>query len=145
MVALDLEIVAVDLRLVPLDEVLDFRKENFQAHRAYVRAVRKLTRELSRLPQSEREEELETRREEIQDLTNSLKSTSRKAWKRPAGFAIGMAGAFWKFLGTDKAGAHDFVGPLLTAAGLLIGLKGAEKVDTGAYSYLFQASSRFRY
>jgi hypothetical protein len=144
-VALDLETVTVDLRLVPLDEVLDFRKENFNAHRAYVRAVRKLTRELSKLPEDERDEELEARREEIQDLANSLKSVSLKAWKRPAGFAIGMAGAFWKFLGTDKAGAHDFVGPLLMAAGLLIGLKGAEDRHTGAYSYLFQASSRFPY
>jgi hypothetical protein len=144
-VALDLEAVAVDLRLVPLDEVLDFRKQNFKAHRAYVRAVRKLTRELSWLSEDEREDALDTRRQEIQDLANDLKSTSRKAWKRRAGFAIGMAGAFWKFLGTDKAGAHDYVGLLLTAAGLLVGLKGAEKVDTGAYSYLFQASSRFPY
>jgi hypothetical protein len=138
-----LETVAVDLRLVPLDEVLDFRKEHFKAHRTYIRAVRKLTRELSSLPEPDREELLETRREEIQDLANGLKTTSRKAWKRPAGFAIGMAGAFWKFLAADKSGTHDFVGPLLTAAGLLIGLKGAEKVNTGAYSYLFQAHTRF--
>jgi hypothetical protein len=144
-VALDLEMVTADLRLVPLDEVLDFRKENLKAHRAYVRAVRKLVRELSKMSENEREEVLETRSEEIQDLANSLKSISRKAWKRPAGFAIGIAGAFWNFLGTDKAGAHDFVGPLLTAAGLLIGLEGAEKVNTGAYSYLFQVSSRFPY
>ena len=131
--------------MVPLDEVLDFRKENFKAHRTYVRAVRKLTRELSSLPEKDREDELENRREELQDLANSLKSTSRKAWKRPAGFAIGMAGAFWKCLPVNAAGAHDFIGPLLTAAGLLVGLKGNEKVDTGAYSYLFQASSRFPY
>jgi hypothetical protein len=142
-VALDLETVAVDLRLVPLDEILDFRKQNFKAHRQYVRAVRKLTRELSSLPEKEREEELKTRREELQDLASGLKTTSRKAWKRPAGFAIGMAGAFWKFLPVNAAGAHDFIGPLLTAAGLFVGLKGKDKVDTGAYSYLFQAQSRF--
>lgn len=142
-VALDLETVAVDLRLVPLDEVLDFRKENFKAHRQYVRAVRKLTRELSSLPEKDREQELETRREELQDLASNLKTTSRKAWKRPAGFAIGMAGAFWKFLPVNATGGHDFVGPLLTAAGLLVGLKGKDKVDTGAYSYLFQAQGRF--
>lgn len=142
-VALDLETVAVDLRLVPLDEILDFRKQNFKAHRQYVRAVRKLTHELSLLPEKDREEELETRREELQDLASSLKTTSRKAWKRPAGFAIGMAGAFWKFLPVNAVGAHDFIGPLLTAAGLFVGLKGKDKVDTGAYSYLFQAQSRF--
>ena len=46
-VALDLATVAVDLRLVPMDEVLSFRKENFKEHRAYVNCVHKLTRELS--------------------------------------------------------------------------------------------------
>jgi hypothetical protein len=49
------------------------------------------------------------------------------------------------FSGPIRLGSRDFGGPLLTAAGLLIGLKGAEKVDTGAYSYLFQASYRFPY
>lgn len=144
-IALDLETVAVDLRLIPLDEVLDFRKQNLKAHREYVRVIRKLVRELSALPEPEREEELDARRAEIQELANGLKSNGRKAWRRPAGFAIGMAGAFWKFLPTDASGAHDFVGPLLTAAGLAVGYKGKDKVNTGAYSYLFQASSQFRY
>jgi hypothetical protein len=138
-VALDLETVEVDLRLVPINEVLDFREQHFKEHRAYVRSVRKLTRELSQLPEKEREGELDARREALQDMANDLKRISRKAWKRPASFGIGMAGAFWKL------SAHDYLGALLAAGGALIGIRTKDKVDTGAYSYLFSANSRFRY
>ena len=136
-VALDVETVAVDLRLVPIDEVLGFRKEHFKEHRDYIRSVRKLTRELSQLPEKEREEEIEVRREELQEMANSLKSTSRRAWKRPASFGLGMAGAFWKL------STHDYLGALLAGGGALLGLKSKDNVDTGAYSYLFRANSRF--
>jgi hypothetical protein len=138
-VALDLETVSVDLRLVPMDEVLDFRKEHFKEHRDYVRSVRKLTRELSQLPEHEREEALETRRDALQEMANSLKTISRRAWKRPASFGLGMAGAFWKL------GTHDYVGALLAAGGALVGIRSRDKVDTGAYSYLFRANSQFPY
>jgi hypothetical protein len=136
-VALDLETVTVDLRLVPMDEVLAFRKEHFKEHRDYVRAVRKLVRELSQLAAQEREEELEARREALQDMANDLKSVSRKAWKRPASFGLGMAGAFWKL------GTHDYLGALLATGAALVGARSKEKIDTGAYSYLFRANSRF--
>jgi hypothetical protein len=138
-VALGLETVGVDLRLVPIDEVLDFRKEHLRQHRQYVHSIRKLTRELSSLPENDREDELEARRYELQELANSLKSISRKAWRRPASFGLGMAGAFWKL------GTHDYIGAVLAAGGALLGLKGKDKVDTGAYSYLFQANARFPY
>jgi hypothetical protein len=136
-VALDLETVGVDLRLVPIDEILGFRKEHFKEHRDYIRCVRQLTRELSQLPEKEREEEIEVRREELQEMANSLKSTSRRAWKRPASFGLGMAGAFWKL------STHDYLGALLAGGGALLGLKSKDNVDTGAYSYLFRANSRF--
>jgi len=136
-VALDLETVAVDLRLVPMDEVLGFRKDHFKEHRDYVRSVRKLTRELSQLPEREREDELEARREELQDMASSLKTLSRKAWKRPASFGLGIAGAFWKL------GSHDYVGALLATGGALLGVGSKNKIDTGAYTYLFRANSLF--
>jgi hypothetical protein len=138
-IALDLETVAVDLRLVPMDEVLDFRKAHFKEHRDYVRSVRKLARDLSQLPEQEREEELEARREALQEMANSLKRISRKAWKRPASFALGMAGAFWRL------GAHDYVGAILAVGGTLVGTRSKNKVATGAYSYLFRANSQFPY
>ncbi len=134
-VALDLEVVSVDLRLVPMDEVLGFRETYRKEHRAYIRSIRKLTRDLSTLPEEERKEVLKDRREELQELSNNLKTVSRKEWKRPASFAIGMAGAVWKL------GSHDYVGALLAAAAGLLGAKSKEKIETGAYSYIFRASS----
>ena len=47
-----------------------------------------------------------------------------------------MAGAFWKLKG------NDYIGTLLAAAGAVVGLKSKEKVETGAYSYLFRAQSQ---
>ena len=49
-VAMDLETISVDLRLVPMDEVLGFRKEHFADHRKYIRGVHRLTRDLAPLP-----------------------------------------------------------------------------------------------
>jgi hypothetical protein len=74
-VALDLETISVDLRLVPMDEVLGFRKENLKEYRRYIRGVHRLTRELE-LPSQAREEELADRREELQELANKIKTTS---------------------------------------------------------------------
>jgi hypothetical protein len=138
-VALDLETVSVDLRLVPMDEVLGFRETYRKEHRAYIRSIRKLVRDLSKLPEEEREGVLKDRREELQDLSNKLKTASRKEWKRPASFALGMAGAVWKL------GSHDYVGALLAAAAALLGTKSGEKIETGAYSYLFRAGSGHSY
>ena len=136
-VALDLEVVSVDLRLVPMDEVLGFREAHKKEHRAYIRSIRKLARDLGRLPEEERDEVLKDRREELQELSNRLKTIGRREWKRPASFALGMAGAVWKL------GGHDYVGAVLAAAAGLLGVKSKEKVETGAYSYILQASSRY--
>jgi hypothetical protein len=136
-VAMDLETISVDLRLVPMDEVLGFRKEHFADHRKYIRGIHRLTRDLAALPVQAREDELAARQEEIQALSNKIKSVSRKAWRQPATFALGMTGAFWKYQG------HDAIGALFGVAAAVLGLKASEKVDTGAYSYLFRANSRY--
>ena len=138
-VALDIEIVAVDLRLIPIDEILDFRQEHIKAHRDYVRSVRKFTRELSQLPEKDRDEELTTRCEELKEMANNLKRESQKAWKQPASFGLGMAGAFWRLA------SHDYVGAVLAASAALLGRKSNDNTNTGAYSYLFRASSQFPY
>ena len=135
-VAMDLETISVDLRLVPMDEVLGFRKEHLAEHRKYIRGVHRLTRDFAGLPEPAREDELAARQEEIRELAQQIKTASRKAWKQPATFALGMTGAFWKYHG------HDAIGALFGVAATVLGLKGTEKVDTGAYSYLFRAHER---
>jgi len=71
-VALDLETISVDLRLVPMNEVLGFRNENLKECRRYIRGVHRLTRELSALSARAREEELSDRREELKELAGAL-------------------------------------------------------------------------
>ena len=136
-VAMDLETISVDLRLVPMNEVLGFRKEHFADHRKYICGIHRLTRDLAELPVQAREDELAARQDEIQELSNKIRSVSRKAWRQPATFALGMTGAFWKLH------AHDPLGALFGVAAAVLGLKASEKVDTGAYSYLFRANSQY--
>ncbi len=47
----DIATVGVDLRPVPIDEVLDFRRQHFREHKAYVRKVRQFVKELGALPE----------------------------------------------------------------------------------------------
>jgi hypothetical protein len=139
-VATDLETVGVDLGSVPMDEVLAFRRENLEEHRAYARAVRKFVGELSRMPEKERSKAFNDRIEEIRDIANDLKTLSRKSWKRPASFALSIAGAAW----TVKTG--DPIGALLGAGAALLGSgDGGDTTKTGAYSYLFRAATRYPY
>lgn len=136
-VAFDLQTVSVDLSAVPLDEVLGFRAEHRNAHRTYVRNVREFTRELSLMSEPDRMSALKDRQSALDDLANDLKRAARLAWKRPASFAIGFAGAAW----TYKTG--DPIGALLTAGALLLGGVGSSPKETSAFSYLFTAHEQY--
>ena len=87
-VEFDLNAVTVDLAAVPFDEVLDFRKQNLEAHKRYMLSVRKFAMELSRMPEDEQEVALELRQAELNDLANGLRNRARKAWKKPSSFAV---------------------------------------------------------
>jgi ABC-type Fe3+-hydroxamate transport system substrate-binding protein len=137
-ISFDLETVGVDLGPVPLDEVLDFRREHGKEYREYSRSVRRFTRQLSRLEPEEREQAFKDREEELEDIAAELENRSLKAWKRPASFALGMAGAAW-----TVAGGGDPVGAVLTTAAGLLGGSSGQHNEAGAYSYLFQASERY--
>lgn len=136
-VALDLQTVSVDLQSVPLDEVLDFRKENRAEHRRYIRSVRRFARELSLLGEPERREAFRDRQAELDDLASELKRISRAAWRTPASFAVGLTGAAWTAVTGDPLGA------LLGAGGSILGLSGSAKGEAGAFSYLFSAHQRY--
>ncbi len=137
-IAFDLQNLTVDLAAVPLDEVLAFRAEHKRAHRNYVISARKFARELSLMPEEgERRRAFSERQAELDDLASDLKRTGREAWKRPASFALGIAGASWTYATGDPLGA------LFAAAGTLLGLGTAERPEAGAYSYLFAAHGRY--
>jgi hypothetical protein len=130
-VSLDLRTVGVDLAGVPLDEVLAYRREHLAAHRRYAANVRRFVRDLSLLPDTERKREFEGRENEIRDVADSLHRLSKKAWKRPAGFALSIAGAAW----TVKTG--DPLGAALSIGGAILGLE-STSAEAGAYSYIFR-------
>jgi hypothetical protein len=135
-VAFDLQTVAVDLARVPLDEVLAFRHENRAGFRRYARSVRKFSRDLSLLTADARAGAFEDRQAELNDLASDLTKTSRKAWKQPATFALGLAGAAWTYVH-----GVDLVGALLGAGAAVTGLQTPN--ERSAFSYLFRARDNF--
>jgi hypothetical protein len=136
-VAFDLQTVSVDLNAVPLDEVLSFRAENLAAHRKYARSARQFARELSLMPDAEREASFGDRQNELDDLASDLRRKARSAWRQPASFALGLAGAGWTLATGNPLGA------LLTASALFAKGPGTVNVDAGAFSYLFAAHQRY--
>ena len=132
----DLNTVTVDLAAVPFDEVLDFRKQNLDAHKRYMLHARRFAFELSRMSKEEQEVSFAIRQTELNDFASELRNRARKAWKRPASFALTLAGA----------AASVVTAPIATAIRLgaqVIGRQQPSETTTGAYSYLFSARRRF--
>jgi hypothetical protein len=138
-VALDLEVVAVNLAAVPLDEVLDFRLEHGGSYRSYARDIRRTLINLGGLPELERAQLLLDRQESLADEAADLRRTARRAWRLPfASFSLGVAGASWEALGQQ-----DPVSALLALGSGVAGALGAGRSNAGAYSYLFDAQGSF--
>jgi hypothetical protein len=136
-VAFDMATVGVDLGPVPIDEILDFRAQHFDEHRAYARKVRQFVRELGVLSEEQRPGVFQDRQEELDDLARDLKRASRQAWKRPASFALTIAGAAW------TAATGDPLGAILGGGAGLAGMASRVGSDAGAYSYLFRAARNY--
>ena len=136
-VAFDLNIVGVDLSSIPFDEVLGFRREHLKEHRTYARNVRKFVRELSLLPENDRGQAFEDRQAELDELAQQLKNNARRAWKKPASFAMSIAGAVWSALSGNPIGA------MFGAGGAIVSAMSGQANEAGAYSYLFRAQSRY--
>ncbi len=136
-VSFDMGVVGTDLSSVDIAEVLAFRDENRDLHRNYVLSVRRFVRELSLMEEEERSATFQTRQQEIDDIANDIRKLSRAAWKTPASFTLGIAGAAWTLY------SGDILGAVLAGGGALLGLSGSEGVDAGAYSYLFNARSMY--
>ncbi len=135
-VSFDMSMVGVDLAGVPIDEVLDFRNQNYSQHRKYSLGVRSFARELSLMPTEERQVAFEQRQEELDDVAREIRSANRKAWGRPVSFAISLAGAAWTLQSGEPTGAS------IAAAGGVAGFlfsRADRSQEGGVYSYLFSA------
>lgn len=138
-VEFDLNTVSIDLAAVPLDEVLGFRAEHGAEYKAYARAIRQFAREISLLLPDEQASAFLDRQAEIDDLSSDLKRRSRSAWRMPASFALGLAGAYWIYRTGDPVGAL-LAGGAVAAAGM-----GERSGEAGAFSYLFSARDEYNH
>jgi hypothetical protein len=136
-VAFDLETVGVDLSHVPIDEVLSFRREHLEQHKAYARKIREFLVQTSVTAPELRGRAFRDRQDEIRQLANDLKNVSRRAWRKPASFGLTIAGAAWTLT------SGDVTGSLLAALGAMLGYERVNLPGT-AYSYLFSAADRLR-
>jgi hypothetical protein len=134
-VAFDMNTVGVDLRLVPIDEVLAFREEHYPEYRKYSLCVRTFVRELSCMESKERNQAFGERQEELESLANDLSKLMPRTWEKFVPFGLGLIGAAW-----NLAQDNWFAAAITAATGMSATLG---KIDTGAYSYLFSARSRF--
>ena len=135
-VEFDLNVVSVDLGSIPLDEVLDFRQQNLAAHKRYMLSVRKFAMELSRMSAEEQDLTFEIRQAELDDLANDLRIRARKAWRKPASFALSLAGSVISVLKSPIAEAIKFLERLTSD-------ERPNESGAGAYSYLFRAHGRW--
>lgn len=140
LVALDLEAVTLDLAMVPLDELLDFRARHANEYRAYARELRQMLTQLGPLSEDERRGLLQDRQEELAERAFNLHRTSRTL-QRPgalglASVSLGLAGAAWELVKN-----HDPVSAALALAAGTVALIPSPTVD--AYSYVIHAARRF--
>lgn len=136
-VQFDLQSISADLSAVPLDEVLDFRRQHLHAHRLYMRNLRKFAHEISGLPPADLQSALEDRQAELNEYAADLKRLSRKAWRKPATVGLTLAGAAWTAI--DNPVAALFSLGAIAAAGL-----GVEPRQVDAYSYLMSIQGSLR-
>lgn len=137
-IAFDMNIVGVDLGSVPIEDILAFRKEHYSEHRNYTLCVRKFIHELSFMESKERNQAFEARQKELESIASDLRKLARRTWKKPAAFGLSLTGAAWTLIKGDPLGAA------FTAGGAWLSLSSiSNKVETGAYSYLFSARSKY--
>jgi hypothetical protein len=102
----DLADVGADLSAVPLDEVLDFRKQNGRHYRAYARGLREFLMLQQQATPVDRERLLYERSSEIRDEAADLRHMSRKAFgARMATLLVSLGGAAWTLHTGDPIGA----------------------------------------
>ncbi|MDE2715677.1 MAG: hypothetical protein OXI33_01500 [Chloroflexota bacterium] len=136
-IALDLEPVGLDLSSIPLDDVLQFRVEHRDAHRAYVRDLQRFMAEIAIINEpAQRRALLLERREEITDAAHEIRRAAGRAFGQSlSSWSLGLAGAAWALTTGDPLGAA------LSAAGLVQKLFGGAEGVT-AYSYLFSVQQK---
>jgi len=133
----DLRHVGIDLATVPLDEVLDFRRQHGSDYRAYSRQVRQFVLELSLQSSADQTTALSERCAELDDWAEELRSVGRVAFKHQAvSLGFGLAGAAWTLVHGDAWAATFAAG----AAAASLSAPNSEPIGA-AYTYILQAKT----
>ena len=130
----------LDLSAVPLDEVLDFRRQYAAEYRSYSHQVRQFALELSLLPESDQSFALEDRRTELDSRARQLRKIGHSAFAhRTLSMGFGFAGAAWTL-------AHGDVWAAAFAAGAIAA--GISKPDPepigAAYTYILRMQNSLK-
>ena len=135
-ISFDMTGVGVDLGPVPMNEVLDFRQQNYCQHRDYIQSVRDFARELSYIPSDERKVKFEQRQEQLEDLSSGLRKVYSGSWKKEITFGIGLTTAALTY-------QSDPIVAVLLAVNAIVGMVPDKSQEVDVYSYLFSAKQRF--
>ena len=136
-VSFDLSVVGVDLGSVPMDEILDFRKQNYESHREYRLSIVKFAGELSRLEPRDRDASFEKRQEELDAMAQGLRRANWRAWKRPATFALSAANAY------VAVESGSTIAGVIAALLAVVGLIPDGSKESNVYSYLMSARQKW--
>lgn len=132
--ASDLFTVGTDLSDVPLDDVLDFRKENGMHYIAYATELRQFLMTQAALSPAERDRAREDRRLYLRDQAAKLRRISRRAFGiRSSVLLLSLAGASWTLTRNDPIGA------LLAASAAAAQAVPPPGPTVTAYSYLLRS------
>ena len=136
-VSFDLGVVGVDLGSVPMDEILDFRRQNYSAHRDYRQSALRFSQELSLMEVEDRDAALERRQEELDAKARELRRINWKAWRKRATFGLAA---------TSAALMYDPESPLPATLAALVAVLNAfpdGRKETGVYSYVMSAAGKW--
>jgi hypothetical protein len=123
--------VGVDLSAVPLDEILDYRRENGAAYRVYAQDLRRFVRDLEAAEPIDHPRMLHERSESIADHASRLRR-ARREWGRPmTALAFAGAGAAWTLHQADIWGA------IFAALGAAAGFSRPARPES-PFTYLFE-------
>jgi hypothetical protein len=136
----DLGVVSIDLDDIPLDDVLQFKRESNGAHRKYMQDLRAFSLSIGAMDASDRPRALADREADLQDQARDLRRRALESWRSPkdvTGFGLGIAGAAWSIATANPIPA--------ALAALGAGIKMLPGKSQGsAYSYLFDARQKLR-
>jgi len=132
----DVAQVGVDLNSVPLDEVLDFRRQHASEYTAYARDVRQFVLSMSLLSDDDQLASLADRKADLEEPADNLRRIGRRAFNRSSlGLGFGLVGAAWTVAHGDPSGGAFAAG----AAAAGFAQPGLPSIGA-AYTYILRAA-----